>query len=289
MKSSKHIVSISILILLSLIGIDAQTLPQSNRVRDRQVSVILQRLEQSSNKFRNSLNLSLVQAQIDQTKSGNDISSFETGFETATHQFRSAFGRRAAGVADVESVLRQATLVNGFMVRHRLNRQVQNDWVAVKTDLNGLASVYGLRWDWNRTVSQTTNLSGSLQMSDGDIGTLIERIETGGDTFRTSLTEAFALSSYDRTMTESQMNDAVRSLKKDTNQLRIQFDNRQPIVGNVERVLSRATPIDSYLQSNLRTNQVQNVWQILRADINRLAGAFNLSVNWRNAAAVPPQ
>jgi hypothetical protein len=268
-----------------MIGIGAQTLPQSNRVKNRQVNVILQRLERSSNKFRSSLNLSLVQAQIDQTKSGNDISSFETGFETATHQFRSTFGRGLAGVADVESVLRQATLVNGFMTRNRLNRQVQNDWTAVRTDLNGLASAYGLQWDWNRTVSQTTNASGSLQMSDGDIGKLIQRIETGGDTFRTSLTEAFASSPYDRTFNESQMNNAVRSLKKDTNQLRIEFDNGQPLASYVERLLSRATPIDTYLQGNLQTNQVQNDWQTLRADLNRLAGAFNLAVNWRNAAA----
>lgn len=278
MKDLRHLISASLLIVLFVIGTSAQSHREVNRITDRQVSAILQRLERNSSKFRGSLNLSLVHSQIDQTKSEQDISSFETSFETATHQFRSTFGRRLAGVSDVESVLRPATLVNGFMLRNRLNRQVQNDWVAVRTDLNGLANAYGLNWDWNRKESKTTNSSGSLQLSDSDISKLIQRLETGGDVFRTSLTEAFALSPYDRTFNEAQINDAVRALKKDTDQLRIQFDDRQPILSNVERVLSSATVINTYLRSYLKTNRLENDWGALRSDMNKLASAFNLSV-----------
>ncbi len=284
MKDLKHLVSASLFIVCLVIGTSAQTHRGANSVTDRQVSVILQRLERDSSQYRRSLNSSLVQSQIDQTKPENDISSFETGFESATHQFRSTFGRKLAGVSDVESVLRQAMLVNGFMTRNRLNRQVQNDWLAVRADLNRLANAYGLNWDWNRKESKTTNSSGSLQLSDSDIGKLIQRLETGGDTFRTSLTEAFALSPYDRTFNESQINDAVRGLKKDTDQLRIQFDDRQPIISNVERVLSRATVINKYLRNYLQTNRLENDWGLLRVDINKLASAFNLSVNWERVA-----
>ncbi len=285
MKDLRHLVFASLFIVCLVIGTSAQTHREANSSTDRQVSVILQRLERDSSQYRRSLNSSLVQSQIDQTKSENDISSFETSFETATHQFRSTFGRRLAGASYVESVLRPATLVNSFMSRNRLNRQVQNDWVAVRADLNGLASAYGLNWDWNRKESKTTNSSGSLQLSDSDIGKLIQRLETGGDTFRTSLTEAFALSPYDRTFNEAQINDAVRGLKKDTDQLRIQFDDRQPIISNVERVLARATVINTYLSSYLQTNRLESDWGAVRTDMNKLASAFNLSVNWESVAA----
>jgi hypothetical protein len=39
------------------------------------------------------------------------------------------------------------------------------------------------------------------------------------------------------------MNDDLRSLKRETNQLRIQFDNKQQIVSNVELVIARAAPL----------------------------------------------
>jgi hypothetical protein len=283
MKNSKRIVSVLILLAFSVIGVCAQPHSQSERTADRKVRVILQRIEQSSSKFRSSLNSSLVQSRIDQTRPENDINTFEPGFETATHQFRSQFGRHLEGVADVEIVLRQASLINGFMARNRLDRQVQNDWAAVRTDLKALANVYGVTWHWSRQVPSPTNSSGSLQLSDSDINQLIQRIETGGDAFRTSLTAAFDDTGYDQTIRERTINDALRSLKRETNQLRIQFDNRQQIVSNVELVIARAIPIDTYLRTNLLTRQVQNDWSTLWTDINKLGGAFNLSANWQNA------
>jgi len=289
MKNLKRIVSVVVLFAFSVVGVWAQRQPQSYRINDRKVSVILQRLERSSSQFRNSLNSALLQSSIDQTRSENDINTFEPGFETAIHQFRSQFGRHLEGVADIESVLGQASLINGFMARNRLNTKVHSDWAAVRTDLNGLASFYGVTWNWSRQVPAPTNSSGSLQLSDGDINKLIQRLETGGDTFRTSLTEAFGETGYAQAIPERAMNNDLRSLKRETNQLRIQFDNKQQIVSNVELVIARAAPIDTYLRKNLLTRQVQNDWSSLRADINKLAGAFNLSPNWENARIRPMQ
>src|SRR6476659_4772125 len=107
MKNSKRIVSVVILLAFSVIGVCAQTQRQFYRTNDRKVSAILQRLERSSNQFRNSLNSALLQFSVDQTRSENDINTFEPGFETAIHQFRSQFGRHLEGVADIESVLGQ--------------------------------------------------------------------------------------------------------------------------------------------------------------------------------------
>ena len=123
MKNLKRIVSVVVLFAFSVVGVCAQRQPQSYRINDRKVSVILQRLERSSSQFRNSLNSALLQSSIDQTRSENDINTFEPGFETAMHQFRSQFGRHLEGVADIESVLGQASLINGFMARNRLEQE----------------------------------------------------------------------------------------------------------------------------------------------------------------------
>ena len=94
---------------------------------------------------------------------------------------------------------------------------------------------------------------------------------------------------YAQTIPEGILNDDLRGLKRETNQLRIQFDNKEQIVSNVALVIARAAPIDTYLRKNLLTRQVQNDWSSLRADINKLAGAFNLSANWENAGTHPMQ
>jgi hypothetical protein len=60
MKNSKPTTFLFILFVLAVFGVSGQAQRQPDRIADRQVSVILQRLEQSSNRFRGSLNSALM-------------------------------------------------------------------------------------------------------------------------------------------------------------------------------------------------------------------------------------
>jgi YMGG-like Gly-zipper len=281
MKKSKRILSLLILFTLGLIGVSAQAQPRPAGITDRQVSSILQRLERTSNRFRGSLNLALVNGRIDETRPQNDINTFEPAFSSAVDQFTDRFTHRQAAAADVQNILQKALPVNSFMSRNRLNAQVQNDWSAVRTDLNALANAYGVSWQWNQQTLPPVISSRSSRLSDSELNQLIRRIETGGDRFRSSLTEAFDRNRYNQTRSEGNMTVAVGDLKNATDQLRNQFDARQPVHEYVERVLARATPIDTYLRDNRLTTRAQNDWTTLRGELNTLAGAYNLSTNWQ--------
>ena len=132
-------------------------------------------------------------------------------------------------------------------------------------------------WLWNRQGKQPTYLRGASSLSDVELNQLIQRLETGGASFRTSLTEAFDHTGYDHTSGERNMNTALRGLKKETDQLRNQFDSKQPIINDVASLVGGAKSIDTYMRGNALTERVQNDWSTLRADINRLADAYNLS------------
>jgi hypothetical protein len=45
------------------------------------------------------------------------------------------------------------------MARQQLNVATQNNWAAVRTDLNALANAYGLSWQWNREATTRANTS----------------------------------------------------------------------------------------------------------------------------------
>jgi hypothetical protein len=287
MKNSKRIFSVFILFALAIIGVNAQTQRQPNRVTDRQVSGILRRLEQSSNRFRGSLNVALVNGRIDETRPQNDINTFEPALQNTIDQFRDRFNRRQAAAADVQNIMQKASFVNGFMTRNRLNVTVQNDWAAVRTDLNALANAYGVNWQWNRQPLPPVDSGRSPRLSDSQLDQLIRRIETGRDTFQSSLTQAFDRR-YDQTISEGNMNDAVREFNTATNQLRNQFNARHPVADYVERLLARATPIDTFMHNNQLTNQVQSDWSTLHGDLSTLAGAFNLSANLQNGGDQRP-
>jgi len=141
MKNSKNIVSVSILLALSILGVSAQAQRQASRTTDRQAGVILQRIEQASSRFHNSLNAALARGRMDQTQPQNDINTFQADFENATSQFRDQLTRRRANTTDVQNVLQKASLVNSFMARNRLNSRARTDWASIRTDLNSLATV----------------------------------------------------------------------------------------------------------------------------------------------------
>ena len=278
---NRSIISALAFVVLSIAGVNAQAQPQSNWIADRQVSGLLQRLEKSSNRFHNSLNLALVNGGIDETRPQNDINTFEPAFASAIDLFTDRFTHRQATAADVQQILQKALPVNGFMSRNRLNLPVQNDWTAVRNDLNALANAYGVSWQMNQQTLPPVMSTRSSRLSDIELNQLIRRIETAGDRFRSSLTDAFDRNLYNQTRSEGDMNVAVGDLKNATDQLRNRFDARQPVHEYVERVLARATPIDTYVRNNRLTTRAQNDWSTLRAELNTLAGAYNLSTNWQ--------
>src|SRR4026208_219279 len=277
MKIMKNITSVFILLLFPIIiGLSVQAQQQTNRNNTRQVGNMLQRLERSSSRFRNSLNVGLVQVNVDQTRPQNDISTFESGFQLAIKQFRDQFTRRLAVAADVENILQKASPINSFIAQNTLNPRVKNDWTLVRTDLNTLASAYGVSWEWNHLTPMKIDANGSFRLSESELDQLIQRVENGGDTFRVSLTDAFYQRPYDRSRSEGNMNDALRGFKKATDQVRIRFDARQLVPDGVQRLLDEATPLDIFMRDNPLTDQVKSDWSTLRADLSVLAGAYDV-------------
>lgn len=264
-----------VLLVLAISSVSAQA-QRKHSTADRPVSSTFQRLRKSHNRFQASLNAALVNERIDQTRPENDINTFDPGFRNTLDQSQDQFNRHRLSEVDVQNLMQKATLVNGFISRNSLNKKVQSDWNAVRTDLNSLANAYGIIWQWNQPAQSRIRLS---LLSDSALNQLIARIETGGDQFRLSLTDAFSKSRYDTTRGEGNMNDAVMVFKRATDQLRFQFDAKQPVTTLVEQVLARATPLDTYMRNNTLTTQAQSDWSILRGDLKQLGAAYNLAAN----------
>jgi len=283
MSILKSIVSVFIVLAFSIvIGLSLPAQQQTNRNTTRQVGNILQRLERSSTRFRNSLNLALVQTSVDQTKPQNDVSTFEYGFQLAINQFRDQFTRRLAVATDVESILQKASPINSFITQNNLNARVNNDWTSVRTDLNTLASAYGVSWQWNQLTPMKVSANGSFRLSESELDQLIQKIENGGDAFRVSLTDAFSQRPYDRTRSEGNMNDALQGFKKETDQVRIRFDARELISDDVKHLLHRAEPLETFMRDTPLTDRVKSDWSTLRGDLSVLAGAYDVAPSWGN-------
>ncbi|HEY6119036.1 MAG TPA: hypothetical protein VIV66_03705 [Pyrinomonadaceae bacterium] len=279
MRKLKQFVCVLILLAFATIGVNSQTQPRLRRAANRQVPTTLGRLQQSSTKFRDSLNTTPTRGRSDKPNGESTLSSYERNFQNAVAKFRDRYNRRRATAADVQEILQHAARIDDVVNSKRVGSQVQNYWNAVRTQLDGLASAYGVSWQWNRQAFASGN-AGLSSLSDKDLDQLIVRIENGGDAFRSSLTDGFDRTRYDPTRNEGRMNDAVRSFKKATDQLRIQFDNRQLGVNDIQRLIGQASPLESFMRNNKVSERTQSDWSTLRRDLTALAKAYNVDAFW---------
>lgn len=122
------------------------------RISDREVERIIRNIESQSDRFRSSLDQALDRSRLNDTQREDEINAHVKGFYEQTKQLRDHFDSRKSTSADVQSVLDRSARIEQFMRRHPLTRQAQNDWTAVKVNLDLLARTYNVDWGWDNYV-----------------------------------------------------------------------------------------------------------------------------------------
>ena len=120
--------------------------------RERQVRNLLTRIETRTDSFRREVSTAIDRNPSVTTNREDRINDFIADFETATDTMRRDFDSRRELGTSVNEVLNRAVFINRFMSRNRLTARAEADWVAIRTDLDTLARLYQVSWDWNRSI-----------------------------------------------------------------------------------------------------------------------------------------
>ncbi|HEX9961532.1 MAG TPA: hypothetical protein VGB00_11400, partial [Pyrinomonadaceae bacterium] len=137
------------------------------RVNDRQVQVLINRIETGTDTFRRQVDRNLDRGTMNGTRTEDTLTSYVTDFENATDSLRRRFDARTSTTADVQEVLNRASMIENFVRDSRLAPNAQRQWTLVKTDLDTLATYYNVRWDW---TARTNNDRYDTRDNRGGIG-----------------------------------------------------------------------------------------------------------------------
>ncbi|MDX6303958.1 MAG: hypothetical protein QOI77_927 [Blastocatellia bacterium] len=120
------------------------------RVSDQQVEELIHRIESQSDVFRKSLDTALDRSRLDGTRREDDINSFVKDFYQETKRLHEHFDSHKSTASDVQTVLNRAAQIDQFMRRNRLqrDREAQREWNTLKRQLDELANVYRVVWQW---------------------------------------------------------------------------------------------------------------------------------------------
>jgi hypothetical protein len=99
--------------------------------------------------FRRSLDQALLRGRNKSAREEDDISRFVAELAEATNHLNDHVGRREIVTNNVDDLLQRGVDVDGYMRRHQLSSRAQSDWLVVRRDLDGLAQLYDVAWDWS--------------------------------------------------------------------------------------------------------------------------------------------
>ena len=263
---------------------------RTTRVNDRQVELIIRSVERRGDAFRRSFDAALDRSRLDGTYTEDSVNEYVKNFEQATNDLRSRFDGRTAASGDVDNVLNRAALIDRFMRTNLQQRRVQGDWSLLRGDLQRLAAAYNVAFNLNGRILPPSVVATqrAYRVNDSQVETLLRRIETKSDTFRTSLDGALDRSRLNESNREENVNEFVKDFENSTDQLRRKFDDRTSVDADVSNLLVRAARIDDFMRRNLRRETAaQRDWTSLRTDLNTLSSYYSLAFNLDNRRNMP--
>ena len=114
-----------------------------------------------------------------------------------------------------------------------------------------------------------------------EVEAIIKRVEERSDAFRKVIDHSLDKSALDGTNREDNINQQVKELENAIDKLRSDFDRAntwQETRAQVQRVLNEADEVNAIVRRGRwrRGGVVKSEWALVRNDLNRLAGVYEL-------------
>jgi len=263
-----------------------QTLPYN--VSENTLRTLLVRIQTRTESFRNSAERASNRGIVNNSSTDGNISALITDFENATNRLQQNFDARRSTAGDVQEVLNRAGIIESFVRSNRLNPASQRDWGYLRTDLTTLAGNYNVSWNWNSpgTVTGNPSTGGAYGVKDRNILTVLTRLETRTDAYKTEINSALDRSVLNNTRSEESIAAYITDFENATDRLKQNFDARRATKADVEEVLNRGYFIDSFMRDYRFTASAENQWRLIRTDLDQLSNLYNVAWNW-NRQYVP--
>ncbi len=118
---------------------------------DVQMRQLLQRIDTRTAYFSRSLRADLNRLNVNDRYGVNNVRDHLSQFETAEMQLRNRVNSRQVSESDVRSVLDHASYLNTYVGDRQLSYQTENNWTALRQDLDQLSNAFNVAWNWTNT------------------------------------------------------------------------------------------------------------------------------------------
>ena len=119
------------------------------------------------------------------------------------------------------------------------------------------------------------------RINDKQVEQSLKHLKKDSDRFRKSLDSSLDRSRLNGTNREDDINAFVKDFDKETARLYDRFKDHKSVSSDVQTVLDRAVRIERFMhRQQFRNGKAEHDWAVVRADLDQLAQAYNVTWNW---------
>ncbi len=137
------------------------------------------------------------------------------------------------------------------------------------------------------TATMSVQAQRPYRVSDRNVQSLLNRIETGTDAYKRDLDRALDNS---RRLNNKNSEDMVLNYVSDfetaTDTLKQRFEAKSSVTADVENVLNRAAYINEFMKTNRLDVTAQRSWANIRTNLTTLAGYYSVRGDWTKPSTV---
>lgn len=218
------------------------------------------------------------------TNNGNSESFANqlTNLEESTTKLQDTLSSRTDMMSDLRDVMMNATTVDQFITRSRMNVTVRSQWASLKSDFSTLSTSNGVSWNWNQQTVRNPPFGNNTPTyigTESQMRTLISRISTKTAIYKSQMVTALRI---DRRADESDqvVTNYITRLQSAVNAYSVNLNSRRGSPTDVTEVLTAGTYLDQFMERNTLSSAAEAQWRNLRTELNSLARAYSLNWDW---------
>ncbi|MBL8124161.1 MAG: glycine zipper family protein [Blastocatellia bacterium] len=136
------------------------------------------------------------------------------------------------------------------------------------------------------TISQAQY---TYRVNERQVQSVLRRIETRTDTFRTTIERNYGQSRTNDSRYEAGISTYVDAFENATDELRSDFNSGRATSTDVSEVLRYGWYIDDFMRRSRLPRAPQRQWQLIKTDLNQLSRLYSVSWNWYQTLPPFPQ
>jgi len=252
---------------LVLVTLTASPLLAADRLTDKDVKSLVERIDDGRDKFEDNLDDKLKHSIVRGPEGEANIDKYLDDFKQNVDKLKDRLNGNYAASAEAATVLRQASTIDRYMQQQPSDTKGKSEWNRLAADLKTLAHAYGA--DFPLAPNAPVR-----RMGDGEVAAAANQISEGAEQLKKALNNDLKKDKTIDKATREQIVGEADQLSKDARTLRDRVKDGDPSSAEAASVLDRASRIRTFMEGHNGLPTATGAWSDLAAKLTMISSAF---------------